>query len=87
MVNYSKELKIGVDIRRKKKVEKTTEFAERIKKIQKKVGAVLKKAKKKMKRQADKRRKEIEEQKKEDKVVLSTKDLVFKKRLANKLVD
>jgi len=33
MVNYSRELRIGVDIKRKGKVEKTTEFAERIKKI------------------------------------------------------
>ena len=44
MVNYSRELRIGVDIKRKGKVEKTTEFAERIKKIQEKVGTVLKKA-------------------------------------------
>jgi len=40
-----------------------------------------------MKRQADKRRKEIEEWKKGDKVILSTKDLVFKKRPARKLVE
>jgi len=33
MVNCSKELRMGVDIRRKGKVEKTTEFAERMKKI------------------------------------------------------
>jgi len=32
------------DIRRKGKVEKATEFVERIKKIQKKAGIVLKKA-------------------------------------------
>jgi len=40
-----------------------------------------------MKRQADKRRKETEEWKKGNKVILSTKDLVFKKRPARKLVD
>jgi len=40
-----------------------------------------------MKRQADKRRKEIEEWKKGDKVMLSTKDLVFKKRPVRKLVE
>ena len=33
MANYGRELKIGVDIRRKEKVEKATEFAERIKKV------------------------------------------------------
>ncbi len=43
MVNYKRELRIGVSIRRKSKVEKVVEFAERIKKIQKKVGAVLRK--------------------------------------------
>jgi len=33
MANYSKELRIGVDIRRKGKVEKVTEFVERMKKV------------------------------------------------------
>ena len=44
MVNYSRELRIGVDIRRKGKVEKATKFAERMKKVQKKAGAALKRA-------------------------------------------
>jgi len=35
---------VGVDIKRKRKVEKVTEFVERIKQVQKKVGTVLKKA-------------------------------------------
>ena len=33
MVNYGKELKIGTDIKRKEKIEKTTEFMERMKKV------------------------------------------------------
>ena len=33
IVNYERELKIEADIRRKEKVEKTTNFAERMKKI------------------------------------------------------
>ena len=33
MANYSRKLKIEVDIRRKGKVEKVTEFVEEIKKI------------------------------------------------------
>ena len=41
IVNYGKELRIGVDIRRKGKVGKATEFAKRIKKVQKEIGAVL----------------------------------------------
>ena len=40
-----------------------------------------------MKRQVDKGKKESEVWKKEDRVLLSTKDLVFKERLARKLVD
>ena len=81
--NYSKELKMEGDIRKREKVEKTTEFVERIKKVYEEVGAVLKKAQEDMKRQADRGRKETEEWKKGDKVILSTKDLVFKERLAS----
>jgi len=34
MANYGRELRMGVDIRRKRKVEKATEFAETMKKVQ-----------------------------------------------------
>ena len=87
MANYGRELRIGVDLKRKGKVEKATEFAERIRKIQKEAGAVLKRAQEKIKRQADRGRKEAEEWKVGDKVILSTRNLVFKERLAKKLVD
>ena len=40
-----------------------------------------------MKRQADKKRKEAEVWKKSNKIMLSMKHLVFKKRLARKLVN
>ena len=40
-----------------------------------------------MKRYVDKKRKEVENWKKGDKVMLSTKDLVFKKRPVRKLVE
>ena len=43
MGNYGKELRIGVDIRKKSKVEKVMEFAERIKKVQKEAEVVLRK--------------------------------------------
>jgi len=33
IANYSRELRIGVDIRRKENIEKVTEFAKRMKKI------------------------------------------------------
>ena len=51
------------------------------------LGAALKKAQENMKRQVDRGRKESEDWKKGDKVMLSTKDLVFKKRLVRKLVN
>jgi len=40
-----------------------------------------------MKQQADRRRKQTEEWKAVDKIIPNMKDLVFKKRLAKKLVD
>ena len=61
MANYVRELRIGTDIRRKEKIEKVTEFAERMKKVQEEVGVVLRKAQEKMKQQADRERKEVKE--------------------------
>ena len=60
---------------------------EKIKKMQEEAEAVLKKAQEDIKRQVDRRRKESEKWKKGDRVILSTKDLVFKERLVRKLVD
>jgi len=60
---------------------------ERMKRVHEEAGAALKKAQEDMKRQVDWERKETEEWKKEDRVILSTKDLVFKERPAKKLVD
>jgi len=87
MANYGRELRMGGNIRKKEKVESATEFVERIKKVHKKAGAALKKAQEDMKRQVDRERKETEDWKKGNKVMLSTKDLVFKERPARKLVD
>jgi len=42
MANYGRDLRIGEDIRKKRKVEKATEFVERMKKVQEEAGAVLK---------------------------------------------
>ena len=76
--NYSRELRMGGDIRKKGKVEKVTEFIKRMKKVQEEAEAALKKIQDDIKRQTDRERKEIEEWKKGDRVMLSTKDLVFK---------
>jgi len=84
---YGRELRMGEDIRKRGKVEKATEFVERMKKVYEEAGAALKKTQEDMKRQADRERKETEDWKKGDKVLLSTKDLVFKGRLARKRVD
>jgi len=87
MANYRRELRMGGDIRKRGKVEKAMEFVERMKKVHEEAGAALKKAQEDMKRQADRERKETKDWKKRDRVLLSTKDLVFKERLARKSVD
>ena len=87
IANYGRELRMGVDIRKKEKVKKTIEFVERMKKVQEEAGAALRKAQEEMKWQVDRGRREVEEWKKGNKVMLSTKDLVFKERLVKKLVD
>jgi len=63
------------------------EFVERIRKVQEEARATLRKAQEEIKQQADKRRREVEIWKKENKVMLSTKDLVFRKRLTKKLME
>ena len=78
---------MGADIRKKEKIEKATEFAERMKKVQKDAGEALRKMQEEMKWQVNRGWKKVEEWKKDDKVMLSTKNLVFKERLARKLVN
>ena len=43
IANYDRELRMGEDIRRKGKLEKATEFVEKLKRVQEEAGAVLKK--------------------------------------------
>ena len=87
MANYGKELRIGGDIRKKGKVESATEFVEKMKKVQEEAGTALRKTQEEMKRSADRGRKETEAWKKRDRVLLSTKDLVFKERPSKKLME
>ena len=61
MANYKRKLRMEVDIRKKRKLEKAMEFTERIKKVQKEAEAVLRKAQDKMKQQADREKKEEKE--------------------------
>ena len=58
-----------------------------MKKVQEKAEAALRKTQEEMKRYADRERKETEEWKKRDRVLLSTKDLVFKERPTKKLME
>jgi len=60
IANYRRELRIGGDIRKKEKVEKATEFVERMKNVYKEAGVALKKVQEDIKRQVDKGRKESE---------------------------
>ena len=87
MANYGRKLRMGGDIRKKEKVESATEFVERMKKVHEEAGAALKKTQEEMKRYADRSRKEMKKWKKGDRVLLSTKDLVFKERPVRKLME
>ena len=62
-------------------------FVERMKKVHKKAGVALKRTQEEMKRYVDHSRRETEEWKSEDRMLLSTKDLVFKKRPMKKLTE
>ena len=87
MANYGKELRMGGDIRKKGKVESAIKFVERIKKVHEEAEVALRKTQEEMKRYADRGRKETEEWRKGDRVLLSTKDLVFKERPSKKLTE
>ena len=87
MANYGREMRIKRDIRKKGKVENATEFVERMKKVHEEAEAALRKIQEKIKRYADRGRKETEKWKKGDRVLLSTKDLVFKERPSKKLTE
>jgi len=55
IANYGRKLRIEAGIRKKKKVEKATEFVENIKRVQKEARIALRKAQKEMKWQAEKK--------------------------------
>ena len=61
ITNYSRELRMGGDIRRKEKVKKATEFVEKLKRVQEEVETALKKTQEEMKRYTDRNRKKTEE--------------------------
>jgi len=68
-------------------VERAAEFVEGMKKVHEEAGAALKKTQEEMKRYTDRSRRETEKWKRGDRVLLSTKDLVFKERPIRKLTE
>jgi len=87
IANYGKKVRMGGDIRKKGKVESATESVERMKKVHEEAEAALKKTQEEIERYTDRSRKETEKWEKGDRVLLSTKDLVFKERPARKLME
>ena len=87
IANYGRKLRMGGNIRKKGKVESATEFVEKMKKVHEEAVAALRKTQEEMKQYADRSRRETEEWKKGDRVMLSTKDLVFKERPVWKLTE
>jgi len=87
MANYGRELRMGGDIRKKGKVESATEFVEKMKKVYEEAGVALRKTQEEMKKYADRSRKKTEKWKKGNRILLSTKDLVFKERPTKKLTE
>ena len=50
MANYGRELRMGGNIKKREKVEKVTEFIEKMKKVHEEAGAALKKVQENIKR-------------------------------------
>jgi len=61
MANYGRELRIDINLRRKGKMKKVTEFVKRMRKVQEEARTALVKIQEEMKRQVDRKRKEVKE--------------------------
>jgi len=88
-VNYGRELRIGFDIRKKRKNEKVEELAREMKESHEETRVALVKLQEEMKRQVDRSRKKAEEYRVGDKVLISTKDFLMElmKRATKKLME
>ena len=76
-VNYRRELKMGFEIRKKRKYTKAEKFMKKIKEMHKETKAVLKNLQEEMKKYVDKNRKNTVEYKVGNRVLLSTIDLMW----------
>jgi len=88
-VNYGREPRMGFDIRKKGKNNRTEEFVKEMKERHEEARAALVKSQEEMKRQVDRSRKEAEEYRVGDKVLISIKDFSAKlmKRATKKLTE
>jgi len=73
--NSGQNLRMGFELRKKRKYEGVARFTERMKKVQEEAKAALAKVQEDMKKYADRHRSETVEYKVRDLVLLSTKDL------------
>ena len=76
-VNYRRELKMGFEIRKKRKYTKAEKFMKEIKEMHKETKAVLKNLQEEIKKYVDKNRKNTVEYKVGNRVLLSTIDLMW----------
>jgi len=88
-VNYGRELRMGFDIRKKRKNMKVEEFAKEMKDRNEEAKSALVRLQEEMKRQVDRNRKEAKEYRVGDKMLISTKDFPIKlmKRTTKKLTE
>ena len=87
-VNCGKELRIGFDIRKKRKNEKVEEFAREMKKRHEEARAALVRSREEMKKQTDRNKKKTKEYRVGDKVLISMKNFLMElmKRATKKLM-
>ena len=89
MVNHGRHLRMGFEVRKEGKYPVAGDFVKKMRKVQEEAHAALLKSQDEMKRYADHNRGKNVEYKIGDKVLLSTKDLVFqmKERPTRKLTE
>jgi len=75
--NQGQDLRMGFEMRKKRKYEGAEKFAEKMRSVQEEAKAVLQKVQEEMKRYVDRERGEVEEYQVGDLVLLSTKDLKY----------
>ena len=75
--NSRRDLRMGFELRKKRKHERAEVFAKRMKGMQEEAQAALRKSQEEVKQYADRKRSEAEEYQAGDWVLLSTKDLKF----------